>query len=192
MNQPILFASPLLSESPLIQHQHCRRDGWFWKSEWLLILEVWKKAHSLSLDRLRCTPHKLRHLIIIIASSKEIALPWGFSCACGLPLCWCWWFFIILRQNFCMASFLARKKRCLLPYKHLLFFAIARHKKSSVLGWWKIVSISKEAKNFRVLQFLWRMQLQIQHTPVNIESSCLCTVPEERGEFHDQEDVGCH
>ncbi len=50
-------------------------------------------------------------LIIIIASSEETAALWEFSSVCGLPLCWCWRFFIILRQKlFVWRAFLRGKK----------------------------------------------------------------------------------
>ncbi len=54
---------------------------------------------SSPLPKLQCAPHQLRPLIFIIASSTEIAVTWNFSCVCGLPLCWCWRFFIILKQQ---------------------------------------------------------------------------------------------
>jgi hypothetical protein len=47
-----------------------------------------------------------------------------------------------------MASFLARKKRCLLPYKHLLFFAIARHKKKFCLRMMKNCQHQQRGEKF--------------------------------------------
>ncbi len=43
-------------------------------------------------------------------------------------------------------------------------------------------------KNLRVLQFLWRMQLQIHYRPVKLGPH-VC-VSEEPGEFHAQEAAG--
>ncbi len=108
---------------------------------------------------------------IKIASSTEIAASWNFSCVCGLPLCWCWWFFI-LRQKLFLARKLAKQN----------VFA---------MGSWKIVSISIKAhthahrKNLRLQQLLWTIEgiTDRVHTS-GADTSCLCTVTEEPAEFH--------
>ncbi len=45
-------------------------------------------------------------------------------------------------------------------------------------------------KNLKMLQLLWKMQLQIQYTPVELRP--LVYVTEEPAEFHAQEAVGFH
>ncbi len=82
----------------------------------------WNSCTIILRCLLQCAPHKLRPLNIIIASSTEIAAPWDFSCVRSLPLCWCWQFSTILKtKNFCLASFLARKKRCWQPEQASFF-----------------------------------------------------------------------
>ncbi len=71
----------------------------------------------------QCTPHKLRPLNIIIASSAEIAASWTFSCV--------WLAFVLILTIFhhpkaksLFDKLSCKKKRRLLPRKHhFLFFA---------------------------------------------------------------------
>ncbi len=87
---------------------------------------------------LQCAPLKLRYLIIIIASSTEIATSWNLSCVCGLPLCGCWQFFFILRQNFSFGELLARKKTLATSQVYFCLFARKLAKqKIFALGWLK-------------------------------------------------------
>ncbi len=125
-------------------------------------------------QKLQCAPHKLRHLIIVNASSTEIATSWKkFSFVCGLALCCCWQFIIILRQKlFVWVTFLREKKTLATLQASFLFFARKLPKqKVFALGWWKIISTMAShthRKNNRMLQLLWKMQLQIQYTPVEL------------------------
>ncbi len=90
-------------------------------SYWLK--NCWKRCFLLY--NIQCAPHKLSPLIFIIASSTEIAATWNFFCVCGLPLCWCWRFFIILKQNlFVWRAFLREKKKTVATSQaSFLFFA---------------------------------------------------------------------
>ncbi len=96
-----------------------------------------------------CVPHKLRPLIIIISSSTQIAVSWNFSCVCGLSLCRCWQFFIVLRQKlFVWKAFLWEKKDAYNLAS--VFFFLARKvskQKFFALGWWRIISISSKASH---------------------------------------------
>ena len=161
---PILGRIPLLPDDILQPPRH----------EIHQVLQV--NAHEVSIP--------LVSTKIVIASSTEIAAPWNFSCVCGLPLCWCWWFFIMLRQKlFVWRAFLREKKKTLATSQGVFFLFFARKlakQKVFALGWWKIVSISIKAshihrKNLRMLQLLWRMQLQIQCTPMDLRPNVYVT-----------------
>jgi hypothetical protein len=73
--------------------------------------------------KLQCAPHKLRHLIIEIVSSTEIATS-------GKSLC-VWLAFVLLltvfhhpkAKTFCLANFLTRKKTIATLQASFLFFA---------------------------------------------------------------------
>ncbi len=58
----------------------------------------------------------------------------------------------------------------------------------------KMVIISTKAshtqENLRMLQLLWKMQLQTQYTPVQLRPHRYAH--EEPSEFHAQESAGCH
>ncbi len=136
----------------------------------------------------QCAPHKLRPLIIIIVSSTETAASRDFSCVCGFLLCWCWRFFIILRQNIFVWQGFLRGKPLATSQAYIFFLCKKAHQtKSFSLGWWKIISISTKAshihrKNLRMLQLLKKMQLQIEYTPVELRPSMYVT--EEPAEFY--------
>ncbi len=76
----------------------------------LITQSLQKLLYSIHMCLVQCAPCKLRPLIIIIASSTEIAAPWYFSCVCGFPLLWCWWIFFILRQKLFLYGELSCKK----------------------------------------------------------------------------------
>jgi len=42
---------------------------------------------------------KLTPLNMIIATAREIAVPWKFLCVWGLPYCWCWQIFVVLERK---------------------------------------------------------------------------------------------
>ncbi len=148
-------------------------------------------SEKLVKNALQCALHKLRPINVIVASFTEIAPSWNLSCV--------WLAFVLMlmsfhhskAKNFCLPSFLARKKMRLAT-SQAFFFSARKLAKQNVFafGWWKIVSISIKAshihrKNLRMLQLLWSMQLQIQCVPVELRPNVYSTyVTKEPAEFH--------
>ncbi len=105
---------------------------------------------NIAWDDLQCAPQKLSPLNIKVATFTDIAASWNFSCVCGLPLCWCWRFFTILRQKrFVLRAFLQEKMRLAILQASFFFVSARKLAKQNVfaLGWWKIVSISIKASH---------------------------------------------
>ncbi len=102
--------------------------------------------------------------VFVTPSSIEVATSWDFLLVCGLPLCWCWQFFIIIGQKFFVwqASLHKKRKRRLLWWQASYFSC--KKTRQTKNGQWKMVSIStrtghRHRKNLRALQLPWRMQL---------------------------------